>query len=92
VVALLLGTQLVGSASLATALLIFAAALIFIGLLVIIERRAEDPIIPGRLFKNIPLVVDFTLFVLIWAAMSAYSVYAPMWAEGLMATTALVGG
>lgn len=92
VVSLLLGTQLVGSASLATALLIFAAALIFIGLLVIIERRAEDPIIPGRLFKNIPLVVDFTLFVLIWAAMSAYSVYAPMWAEGLMATTALVGG
>lgn len=92
VVALLLGTQFLESASLATVSLLFAAALIFIGLLLMVEHRAEDPIIPERLFKNTPLVIDFALFVLIWAAMSAFSVYAPMWSEGLMASTALVGG
>ncbi len=92
VVALLLGTQLLGSVNLATVLLIFAAAFILVGMLLLVERQADDPIIPGRLFKNRPLVVDFALFVLIWAAMSSFSVYAPMWAEGLMASTALVGG
>ena len=92
VVALLLGTQLLGAVNLATALLVFAAAFIFVGMLLLVEHRADDPIIPGRLFKNRPLVIDFALFVLIWAAISSFSVYAPMWAEGLMASTALVGG
>lgn len=89
---LLLAVELIGKSGLGTLVGLFAAAFIFFGLLIMMERRAEDPIIPGRLFKNMALNIDFTLFVLIWAAMMAFSVYAPMWAQGLLATTAFLGG
>ncbi|KRL61917.1 MFS transporter [Lactobacillus psittaci] len=91
-IVMLIGIDLIGASSLGTLFVLFAAALIFFGLLIIIEKRAEDPVIPGRLFKNLDLNIDFALFVLIWAAMMAFSVYAPMWAQGLLATSAFIGG
>lgn len=90
--AMLIGIELVGQSSLGTIMVLFAAALVFFGLLFILERRAADPVIPGRLFKNKWLDIDFAMFVLVWAAMATFSVYAPMWAQGLLATTAFVGG
>ncbi|WP_310651975.1 MFS transporter [Lactobacillus jensenii] len=89
---MLIGVDLIGETQLGTLLVLFAAALIFFGMLIIIEKRAEDPVIPGHLFKNSDLNIDFALFVLIWAAMMAFSVYAPMWAQGLLATSAFIGG
>lgn len=89
---MLIAIELIGQSSLGTLLVLFAAAFIFFGLLIIMEKKAPDPVIPGRLFKNHDLVMDFTLFVLIWAAMVAFSVYAPMWAQGILATTAFIGG
>lgn len=57
-----------------------------------IEGRAEDPIIPRRLFKNIPLVADFMLFALLWGAFVAFNIYVPMWAQGILGFSALIGG
>ena len=72
--------------------IVIVGALIVLGSLTIVERRAVDPVIPGRLFKNAPLVVDFVLFVLIWGAFVAFLTYSPMWAQGLLGTSALIGG
>lgn len=91
-VALLSGIQLIG-----TGAPILIAALLFLGftLLVVllkVEKRAIDPIIPNRLFENIPLVIDFLMFALLWGAFIAFNIYIPMWAQGLMGFSALIGG
>ncbi len=51
-----------------------------------------DPIIPSRLFKNRELVIDFLLFVIIWGSFIAFVTYIPMWAQGLLGLSALLGG
>lgn len=37
-------------------------------------------------------MIDFVLFALIWGAFIGFLIYAPMWAQGLLATSALIGG
>lgn len=56
------------------------------------EQEVSDPIIPTRLFKSKPLVKDLVIFALTWGGTISFSIYAPMWAQGLLAMTALVGG
>lgn len=91
-IALLCGIELIGAASpvLIIALIVVAIAA-FIALFQA-EQHAADPVIPSRLFKNKPLVMDFALFVLIWGAFVAFLTYSPMWAQGLIGTSALIGG
>lgn len=92
IVSLLGGIELIGMASPdVIACMIAVAVLAFIAL-VAVEKRAADPVIPGRLFTNGPLVIDFVLFTLIWGAFVAFLTYSPMWAQGLLGTSALVGG
>ena len=91
-ISFLCGIQILG-----TAKLIFSAGLIIAGLAFIIalfyvENRAVDPIIPNRLFKNRELVIDFTLFTIMWGAFVAFNIYVPMWAQGLLGLSALLGG
>lgn len=89
---LLAGIEMIGSASgiIVSATLVFAV----ICLLAMshFENGVADPIIPKRLFKNRSLVIDFTLFTLIWGAFVGFLIYSPMWAQGLLGTTALIGG
>ncbi|AGE39381.1 MFS transporter [Lactiplantibacillus plantarum] len=92
IISLLGGIELIGMVSLWIVAIVIVGALIVLGSLTIVERRAVDPVIPGRLFKNAPLVVDFVLFVLIWGAFVAFLTYSPMWAQGLLGTSALIGG
>ncbi len=92
IVILLIAIQSIGTVQwpILAGLLLTCAALLLA--LCHVEKTAADPMIPGRLFKNSGLIYDFTMFVLIWAAMMAFSVYAPMWAQGLLATSAFIGG
>ncbi len=91
-VSLLAGIEMIGSANslLVAGVLVFAA--ICLGGMVYLERGVADPIIPSRLFKNRSLMIDFILFTLIWGAFVGFLIYSPMWAQGLLGTTALVGG
>ncbi|MDS0525409.1 MFS transporter [Clostridium sp. SHJSY1] len=91
-VTLLTGIQMIetGSLSLVSILIIFG--LILLGVLFKVEEKAIDPIIPNRLFKNKPLVIDFILFSILWGAFVAFNIYIPMWAQGLMGVSALIGG
>lgn len=91
-VSLLTGIQFLSTGS-----VFFVGGLILLGivlliLLFLVENRAEDPIIPNRLFSNHELVIDFLLFSLLWGAFIAFNIYVPMWAQGLLGLSALLGG
>ncbi len=91
-VSLLTGIEMIGSANLIIVLGLIAFAIIILIVMGILEEKVDDPIIPSRLFKNLPLMIDFVLFTLIWGAFIAFLIYSPMWAQGLLATSALIGG
>ncbi|WP_238858540.1 MFS transporter [Clostridium sp. YIM B02569] len=91
-VTLLTGIQMIEKASLSLVSSLIIISLILLIVLFKVEEKAADPIIPNRLFKNGPLVVDFILFSLLWGAFVAFNIYIPMWAQGLLGVSALIGG
>ncbi|PWG00600.1 MFS transporter [Levilactobacillus bambusae] len=91
-ICLLIGIEMIGTVAPLLVILTLLAALLFLAALIYVERLAVDPIIPGSLFKNAHLLVDFALFALIWGAFSGFNTYVPMWAQGIMGTSAVIGG
>lgn len=91
-VTILVAVQLIGSAASWLVTLLLAGGLILLAWMVRVDTRAVDPIIPSRLFKNQELVMDFLLFVIIWGSFIAFVTYIPMWAQGLLGLSALLGG
>ncbi|WP_017211491.1 MFS transporter [Clostridium beijerinckii] len=91
-VTLLTGIQMIETASLSLVSSLIIISLILLIVLFKVEEKATDPIIPNRLFRNGPLVVDFVLFSLLWGAFVAFNIYIPMWAQGLLGLSALIGG
>lgn len=89
---LLAGIEMIGTASTLFVTVALIVSAICIGAMIYFERGVADPIIPSRLFKNRELVIDFTLFTLIWGAFVGFLIYSPMWAQGLLGTSALIGG
>lgn len=92
-----LSTILVGIQELGVLPLLVTVVLVVLGLalllsMALVERHATDPIVPGRLFKNSQLVIDFVFFALLWGAFVAFNIYVPMWAQGVLGLSALVGG
>lgn len=91
-ISLLIGIENLGSASVLQLVLAFGVAVVCLSALIRVEGHVNDPIIPRRLFKNLDLVMDFLLFTLIWGAFMGFLIYSPMWAQGLLGTSALIGG
>lgn len=91
-ISLLAGIEMIGSAGGMLVGGLFVIAIICLGSMAHFEKSAIDPIIPSRLFKNRALMIDFTLFTLIWGAFVGFLIYSPMWAQGLLGTSALIGG
>ncbi|MBT9671834.1 MFS transporter [Secundilactobacillus kimchicus] len=91
-ISLLSALEIMGSAPLRQLIVALTIAAACFAGMVSVEKRAVDPIIPGRLFTNLPLMIDFGLFALIWGAFIGFLIYSPMWAQGLLATSALIGG
>ncbi|WP_406585016.1 MFS transporter [Clostridium beijerinckii] len=91
-VTLLIGIQMIETASLSLVSSLIVISLILLIVLFKVEEKAADSIIPNRLFRNGPLVVDFVLFSLLWGAFVAFNIYIPMWAQGLLGLSALIGG
>lgn len=89
---LLTATELIGSQPWPLVAGLFIAAFLVLAIMMRVETRAADPIIPARLFQNRDLVIDFLLFTIIWGAFMGFVIYAPMWAQALLGTTALIGG
>lgn len=92
IIAMLGGIELIGVTSWWLVALIWVMAAAAITTLIHVENRAADPIIPNRLLRNRALVTDFALFTIIWGAFMAFLTYSPMWAQGIIGTSALIGG
>lgn len=95
ILALLLGLQNGGSSGewLSTRVIIpFVIAIIFIVLFVLIERKAEEPMIPLSLIRirsiSIANLVSFLTSIVLIGMM----VYIPMWIQGLLGYGATVSG
>lgn len=91
-ISLLSAIEMIGNTKLIFIAAGFVVSAILLGLMFRHEERVEDPIIPSRLFRNRPLMIDFALFTLIWGAFIGFLIYSPMWAQGLLGTSALIGG
>ena len=89
---ILLGIQLIGMAPLLWTVILVGLGGVCLLAMKRVERAAVDPIVPGRIFKNKLLLADFILFSLAWGGGIAIANYVPTWAQGLLATTALIGG
>ncbi|KID42985.1 MFS transporter [Levilactobacillus brevis] len=94
ILAFLLGVQLIGQAHTPAiwAIVFLLIAIVFGFLFVRIERNTHDPLIPLHLFKNKDMLLwDLMAFVGMGFYIS-FSVYIPMWAQGILLTSALAGG
>lgn len=91
-VLILSGVQLIGQIGLLVVIALLVAGFILILWFAQVEKKADDPIIPGRLFKQKQLVLDFLLFIFLWGSQVAFNVYLPIWAQGLLGLSAFVGG
>ncbi len=91
-VLILLGIQLLGLTAWWVIVLLLALGLILMVYFFKGEAQAQSPVLPIEMFKNKALVGDLLLFVFTWGAFLAINTYLPMWAQGLLGTSALIGG
>ncbi|GEO69308.1 MFS transporter [Levilactobacillus acidifarinae] len=57
-----------------------------------LEKRQDHALVPVELLKNWPVQAQNVIMFLINGFFIGYSVYAPMWAQGLLGTNATFGG
>ncbi|WP_251716481.1 MFS transporter [Lactobacillus agrestimuris] len=91
-VLVLLGIQMLGMINPIIIVISIIVGLILLILFFKHERKDANPVIPISMFKNRALVGDLLLFSLTWGAFLAVNTYLPMWAQGLLGASALVGG
>jgi len=91
-ISILIGIQELGVTSIWITLLFITIGLILLARMVVVENKAVDPIIPNRLYKNPELMIDMAFFALLWGAFVAFNIYVPMWAQGILGLSALIGG
>ncbi|MBB1078770.1 MFS transporter [Limosilactobacillus sp. STM2_1] len=91
-VMILVAVQLIGTTSGMVVAILMIIGLFLLGWMAKVDSKAADPIVPSRLFKNRELVIDFALFVIIWGSFIAFVTYIPMWAQGILGLSALLGG
>ncbi|WP_373841604.1 MFS transporter [Limosilactobacillus sp.] len=89
---ILVAVQLVGTTAWWIIAILVVVGLILLFWMAKVDAKATDPIVPSRLFKNKELVIDYLLFVIIWGSFIAFITYIPMWAQGLLGLSALLGG
>jgi EmrB/QacA subfamily drug resistance transporter len=92
---LLLATVWAGSATPAdwpTMTALVLTGFVMAGVFVTVERRADDPILPLRLFGNSIFAVASAAALLIGAARLGVTIYLPVFMQGVMGTSATHSG
>lgn len=84
--------QSIGSLSTITVATLSVIVVVLLILFILIEQRAQTPLIPLELFFNYAYMGQTTVEVLILCMTFAYGVYAPMWAQNVLGTSASWGG
>lgn len=72
--------------------LIFAAAVILLLVFVLVEKKAADPLIPFKLFKNRTVSVSVSARFLAGVAMFGAISFIPLFAQGALGSTATEAG
>ena len=88
----LIGIQMLGLASNLLVALFIIIGIAMLVWFILVEKKAESPIVPLSVFTNKALVGDFILFAFAWGAYIAVNTYLPMWSQAILGTTALIGG
>lgn len=57
-----------------------------------IEKRAKNPIIPNELLIFVPYMSKNIMMFLVYGLFMGYSIYAPMWAQNILGTSATMAG
>jgi EmrB/QacA subfamily drug resistance transporter len=73
-------------------LLLFAGAILFLVAFVIVERRAEEPIVPLQLFRNRVVTVAVIVGFLAGVAMFGAITFVPLFAQGARGDSATAAG
>lgn len=89
---ILMGIQVIGNESEMLVIGLIVSGIILCFCLVQAEKKAIDPVMPLHIFKDRLLVLDFALFAVIWGTSIAFNTYIPLWAQGLLGLSALMGG
>lgn len=71
---------------------VFAVAAVALGLFVLVESRAKDPVLPLWVLTSRVLVASSLVAVSIGAIVMGLASYVPTFAQGVLGTGALVGG
>lgn len=90
----LFGIQQLGNSDNSVGLILscFIGAIVFFYLFIRAERVAIDPMIPLHLFKNYEMLTkDFMAFTAL-GFFIAFSIYIPMWGQGVLGLSALIAG
>ncbi|MEK0306896.1 MDR family MFS transporter [Bifidobacterium favimelis] len=92
-VALMLGLQSLGSSSkvwLTVGLLVLSV--LTFAVLLHVERRQEDPILPLRLFNNRTFVIQNVCMLLIAGFLMGFDTYMPIWMQSVLGLKPSLGG
>lgn len=89
---ILFALQMLGLMNNWVLLVVFILGIIIMTAFVRYEIKQKYPLINMELFKNKTLVGDYILFSLAWGAFIGINIYLPMWAQGLLGVSALIGG
>lgn len=57
-----------------------------------VEKRARNPIIPNKLLISVPYMSKNMMMFLVYGLVMGYSIYAPMWAQSILGTSATMAG
>jgi EmrB/QacA subfamily drug resistance transporter len=82
----------VGGGALGQAALLFAVALVVLGVFIWVERRTAEPVIPLDLLRNPVLGVGYAAAFLAGATQFGVSSFVPLYVQGAMGGTALSVG
>ncbi|KRO00689.1 MFS transporter [Companilactobacillus kimchiensis] len=80
------------ASSITRAVILFVIGLILIVIFYRIEASKKNPLVPTELLKNWRIQSQNIIMFLINGFFIGYSVYAPMWSQGLIGTNATYGG
>lgn len=69
-----------------------ALSLVCAGAFLAVERRAQDPILPLRLFKNAVFAVSAAVSLLIGVLMFGNTMFIPLFVQGVIGTSATAAG
>jgi EmrB/QacA subfamily drug resistance transporter len=71
---------------------IFAASLVLLALFVVVERRADEPVLPLWVFNRRVLNAANVASLVVGALTLGLSSYVPLYSQGVLGTGAVVGG